>query len=161
MEITNSERLKELKEVFDIFDSNNDGVIETAELKNILRLDINQQMNRIVYELIEEQHDNNHTLDFQEFVNIMTGSIHSHKGENDLYHIIRIFKLFDVNNNGYITADDLRQVILLTGEDISLYEQEQMIKQADIDQDGAISLEEFITIMKTPLHDEFQSNVNY
>ena len=53
------------------------------------------------------------------------------------------FKLYDINNDGYITASELKTVMLSTGEDISDADAQNMIDMADTDGDSRISFEEF------------------
>ena len=51
-------------------------------------------------------------------------------------------------NKVYLTIDDLRKIIFELNEDISEKEMEEMIVKADTNQDGVISLEEFMNILK-------------
>lgn len=53
------------------------------------------------------------------------------------------FALYDLDHNGYITAAELKTVLLSTGEDISDADAQNMIDMADTDGDGRISFEEF------------------
>lgn len=51
------------------------------------------------------------------------------------------FKVFDRDNNGYITAAELRHVMTSIGEKLSDDEVEEMIREADADGDGKIDCE--------------------
>ena len=55
--------------------------------------------------------------------------------------IIEVFKVFDADGNGYITAAELRHV--MTNLDFKLEDEEidEIINEADIDGDGQISCE--------------------
>ncbi|KAF9395679.1 calmodulin-like 3 [Mortierella sp. AD011] len=54
-----------------------------------------------------------------------------------------IFKSFDLDGNGYITAQELSQVMSRQGEDLSSEDIKDMIKAADLNGDNQIDREEF------------------
>ena len=51
------------------------------------------------------------------------------------------FKVFDKNGDGYISASELRQVMMTLGEKLTDDEVEEMIREADIDGDGLVNYE--------------------
>ncbi|GJM96414.1 hypothetical protein PR202_ga13245 [Eleusine coracana subsp. coracana] len=57
------------------------------------------------------------------------------------------FKLFDADQNGYISADELRRMMENLGEKLTDKEVEDMIREADKDGDGLVSYEEFKQMM--------------
>lgn len=57
------------------------------------------------------------------------------------------FKVFDKDGNGYISAAELRHVMTSLGEKLTEEEVDEMIREADIDQDGQINYEEFVKMM--------------
>lgn len=59
-----------------------------------------------------------------------------------------IFEFIDTNNDGTITVDELRAAILSMGEVMSYDDVVQIVREADVDNDGAIDLEEFVKMMK-------------
>ena len=60
----------------------------------------------------------------------------------------RIFKIFDEDDTGKITLDNLRQVATDLKLTVSDKDLEAMIKQADLNEDGEVDIEEFIAVMK-------------
>ena len=67
------------------------------------------------------------------------------------------FEMFDKDKDGTITAKELANVMeTLTGEKPSLDEINSMIKEVDLNSDGKIELEEFITLMMKNLPDTQQ-----
>ena len=58
-----------------------------------------------------------------------------------------IFKYFDKDGNGYITALELSSVMNSLGEKLTEEEVEEMIREADIDGDGQIDYDEFVRMM--------------
>eukprot|EP00644_Phytophthora_capsici_P013499 jgi/Phyca11/115922/e_gw1.29.63.1 len=57
------------------------------------------------------------------------------------------FHEFDVDNSGSISPEELRQLLLASGEDMDDAELASVIQQADTDHDGEINFEEFIALM--------------
>ncbi|KAJ9682349.1 hypothetical protein PVL29_018299 [Vitis rotundifolia] len=57
------------------------------------------------------------------------------------------FKVFDKDQDGYISANELRNVMFNLGEALTDEEAEQMIREADFDGDGKVNYEEFVRMM--------------
>ena len=88
--------------------------------------------------------DGNGTIDFEEFLIMMSKKMKENDSEEEL---MEAFKVFDNDGNGFINIDELRQVMTNLGERLSEEEVEMMIKEADIDGDGLVNYEEFIAMM--------------
>lgn len=58
------------------------------------------------------------------------------------------FKVFDRDNDGYIEAKELRQVMKELGEDFTEEQIRKMMSVADKDGDNRINFEEFSRIMR-------------
>jgi Ca2+-binding EF-hand superfamily protein len=60
------------------------------------------------------------------------------------------FNLFDIDSSGFITADELRQVMnpLITGQKTSNAEWKKLISEIDENGDGLISFDEFKSLMR-------------
>ena len=56
------------------------------------------------------------------------------------------FKVFDKNGNGYISAAEIRHVMTNLGENLTDYEVDEIIREADVDGDGWINYEEFVKV---------------
>lgn len=59
------------------------------------------------------------------------------------------FKAFDKDGNGFISADDLRQVLTKVGVELSEEEVDGMIREADIAGDGNINYRIFTELLIT------------
>lgn len=57
------------------------------------------------------------------------------------------FKVFDKDNNGFISAAELRHVMTNLGEKLTDEEVDEMIREADVDGDGQVNYEEFVKMM--------------
>ncbi|CAL0310362.1 unnamed protein product [Lupinus luteus] len=85
----------------------------------------------------------NKRIDFEEFLNIMCRNVK----ENMVEELKEAFKVFDRDQDGFISATELKHVMMNLGERLSDEEAEQMIREADLDGDGQVSYEEFVVVM--------------
>lgn len=58
-----------------------------------------------------------------------------------------LVQVFDKDQRGFIEAKELRHVLTNIGEKLSTNEMEDMIKEADPDNDGKIQYEEFVRLL--------------
>lgn len=79
--------------------------------------------------------DNNGTIDFPEFLTMMARKMKDTDSEEE---IREAFKVFDRDNNGFISAAELRHVMTSIGEKLTDEEVDEMIREADQDGDGRI-----------------------
>lgn len=107
-------------------------------------LDQNPSEGELIDMINEVDADENGTIDFQEFLNLMSLKM---KDKNSAEQLKDAFKVFDKDQNGFISADELRRVMMNLGEKLSKEDTDEMIREADIDGDGQINYEEFVKIM--------------
>ena len=88
--------------------------------------------------------DGNGTIDFPEFLSLMARKMKDTDTEEEL---IEAFKVFDRDGNGLISAAELRHVMTNLGEKLTDEEVDEMIREADVDIDGLINFEEFVSMM--------------
>merc|ERR1711934_1040853 len=102
----------------------------------------NEELKKMVSDI---DNDGNGTIEFAEFLGMMTGKM----GEKDSREDIeKVFKMFDDDSSTKITFKNLARVAEELGETIDDEELQDMINQADRDSDGAINMDEFYRIMK-------------
>ena len=89
--------------------------------------------------------DGNGTIDYQEFLEMMTTKM-SEKDSRE--EILKAFRLFDDEEKGKISFRNLKRVAKELGENMTDEELHEMIEEADRDGDGEINEEEFLRIMK-------------
>ena len=58
------------------------------------------------------------------------------------------FKVFDKDNNGFISPAELRHVMRNLGEEMTEDEVDEMIKEGDIDGDGQVNYEGKSTVLE-------------
>ncbi|KAG5002764.1 hypothetical protein GLYMA_10G030500v4 [Glycine max] len=132
-------------EAFVVVDKDSDGFITVDELISIVRSLEGNATKEKIQEMISEVDINGNSLsvNFEDFLKIMGRTIK----ENLTEELKDSFKVFDRDNDGYISATELRQVMVKLGERLTDEEVEQMIREADLDGDGRDSYEEFLRFM--------------
>ncbi|KAL6271234.1 hypothetical protein ACE6H2_028145 [Prunus campanulata] len=119
-------QISEFQEAFCLIDKDSD-VIQS--------LDERPTKEEIQDTISEVGAEGNGTIDCEEFLNIMARKMK----ENVAEELKEAFKVFDRDQDGYISAYELRQVTINFGERLSDEEAEQMIREADVDGDGLVS----------------------
>ncbi|XP_022334734.1 neo-calmodulin-like [Crassostrea virginica] len=135
----------DFKETFNLFDKDGDGTISTSELAMVMR-SLGQNPSDMDLEMMLRgvDEDGNGSIDFEEFVLMMAKKLERSNTEDE---IREAFKLFDTDNNGFITVAELRNILTDTGEKIRPEEADELIKAIDKDGDGKIDYEEFCRMM--------------
>merc|ERR1712151_1475996 len=88
--------------------------------------------------------DGNGTIDFPEFLSLMARKMKDSDTEEEL---IEAFKVFGRDGDGFISAGELRYSMTNLGEKLSDQEVDEMIREADLDNDGQINYDEFVKMM--------------
>ncbi|KAL6637025.1 hypothetical protein ACP70R_024597 [Stipagrostis hirtigluma subsp. patula] len=135
------EQIAQFKEAFSLFDKNGDGCITSGELGTVMNsLGQNLTESELQDMINEVDADGNGTIEFHEFLTMMAHKVKDADSEEE---IKEAFKLFDKDQNGYISAAELRHVMANLGEKLTDKEAEEMIREADMDGDGLVNYEEF------------------
>ncbi|KAF2309150.1 hypothetical protein GH714_000857 [Hevea brasiliensis] len=122
-----------------------EGCITTKELGSVMRsLGQNPTESELQDMINEVDADQNGTIDFPEFLNLMARKMKDTDSEEELKEA---FKVFDKDQNGFISAAELRHVMTNLGEKLSDEEVDEMIREADIDGDGQVNYEEFVRMV--------------
>ena len=137
--------INEFKEAFNIFDKDKDGYITIKELDQIMKKLGQAPTESELQNMINEVDiDGNGTIDFREFLGIMTKKLKETDSEDEL---IEVFKIFDSDGNGLINSNELLNVMVTLGENANKTDIEELIKEVDHDGDGFINFEEFIRLI--------------
>ncbi|CAG9826570.1 unnamed protein product [Diabrotica balteata] len=139
------DQVAEFKEAFMLFDKDEDGTITMAELGVVMRSLGQRPTETELRDMVNEvDQDGNGTIEFNEFLQMMSKKMKDADGEEELKEA---FRVFDKNNDGLISSNELRHVMTSLGERLSEEEVDDMIKEADLDGDGQVNYEEFVTIL--------------
>jgi Ca2+-binding EF-hand superfamily protein len=123
----NESEVEDLREAFELFDTDGNGTIDTNELKAAMQNLGFDAKNHTVYQMISDI-DRNGTgdINFDEFLDLMTVKL----GDNDSEEEVRkVFNLFDDDKTGYITIQNLKRVAKDLNENMSDADLLEMIER--------------------------------
>ncbi|CAF0865717.1 unnamed protein product [Adineta steineri] len=141
-----SSQIRELRQAFDLFDTDNSGGISVVELKQALGalgVKVTDQEARQMFSAIDI--DKNGRIEFEEFADVVADSYFKKFSRAE---ILEAFQRFDHNHDGYIEVDELKSILARLGRNFSNDEVRRMIAQVDRDGNGKISIEEFAALVE-------------
>jgi calmodulin len=130
-----------------VIDRDGDGYISAEDLQIVIQsLGGNPRESEIQEMIHEVDEDGKGTISFDEFLKIMA---RKSKTENDEDEDLKeAFAIFDMDGNGFVTAQEMQQVMSNFGISLSMEDVVEMIKSADVDGDGTLNIEEFYSLMR-------------
>ncbi|XP_030534903.1 neo-calmodulin-like [Rhodamnia argentea] len=139
------QQIDEFQEAFCLLDKDGDGSITIKELATAIKsLDQHPTEEELQSMINEADTDGHGTIEFGEFLNLMARKIKETEIEEELKEA---FRVIDKDQDGYISLNELKRVMINLGEKSTEEELEEMMREADLDGDGQISYEEFIRMM--------------
>ena len=149
VELLSEQEICELHEAFNIFDVESDGSIAASQLMLLMKA-LKPKISEDELDNIFNEYniDKNGQIYFNQFLKIMAKRLKNIQEDED-EDLKRSFSYLDRNKNGLISINEIRYMVLHSKKvDISESDIETIIREADTDGDGLISLEEFMTVMK-------------
>ncbi|CAM4706616.1 unnamed protein product [Leuciscus chuanchicus] len=144
--------VQELREAFNEFDKDKDGLISCKDLGNLMRT---MGYMPTEMELIELGQNINMNLggrvDFEDFVELMTPKLLAETaGMIGVKELRDAFKEFDMDGDGSITTEELRCAMSkLLGEHMNHREIDAVVQEADNNGDGTVDFEEFVKMLSS------------
>lgn len=140
------EQKADIKEAFNLFDTEATGLIDSKELKVAIRaLGFEPKKEEIKRMIAEIDKNGTGKITFTDFQQLMTVKM-AEKDSNE--EILKAFRLFDDDETGKISFKNLKRVAKELGENLNDEELQEMIEEADLDGDGEVNEEEFLRVMK-------------
>lgn len=133
------EQIEEFKEAFELFDKNGDGRVTASELGIVMHSLGHAPTDQELVDMVNEiDEDGNGSIEFDEFVTMMSRKVMDSESDKELQEA---FQVFDKDSDGFISPVELRFVMMNLGEQLSEQEVTDMIREADIDGDGKVNFE--------------------
>lgn len=135
------EEIGKLWQAFNVFDEDGNGAISTAELAQVMQSLGQNPSETELRDLIKEVDvDLSGTIDFEEFKALLVAQ------QGDRGSRLKLaFSVFDEDNSGRITANEMRSVMQQFG--ITDTELDEMVQEVDEDGDGSIAFAEFCQLV--------------
>ena len=130
-----SEEIKaDYMDAFNLFDTNHDGTINSQKIREIMqklgKYPTEEQLQRLIANVAKYD---SKKISFDDFVDMME---QLNKENDPEVEILNSFQIFDVENSGLISNQDLFHIIRTFGETLTDKEIEEIISEADVDGDG-------------------------
>ena len=136
-----TDQLAEYKRVFARFDKSGDGSITGSELiplMEYLGLPINLRQFNALLKSVDSNNDGK--ISFDEFLVMMATKA---KTES----LAKVFRAADINKDGYLSKEELRNVLQKNGKSVSDNDMERYMAIGDRNGDGKLNYEEFTVLM--------------
>lgn len=138
--------VRELKAAFQAIDTDGTGMIQAEELSSILRQkQMNMSGNEVQEMISQMDYQGNQMINYSEFL-AATIDVQNFLTDSKLK---AIFKQFDTDSSGVITAENIMLAMQKLGKEMSLQEVESMISQHDIAGDKVLNYDEFRRVFFT------------
>uniref|UniRef100_A0A7S2GJ83 EF-hand domain-containing protein n=1 Tax=Haptolina brevifila TaxID=156173 RepID=A0A7S2GJ83_9EUKA len=147
LELSEQQR-SEIRQAFDLFDTDGQGVIDANALKVVLRalgFEPRKEEVKAMIASAEGSEEGTGMIDFNEFLELLLVKMSEKDTKEDA---MRAFRQFDLDHQGRISFANLQAVARELGETMTNEEIGEMINEADLDKDGYINEDEFLRILK-------------
>ena len=135
----NEIQIQRYQKAFDYVDKKKTGEVPVSEIGNLLSVakeedfdqdDINEALDKV-------GKGNEDTLTSEEFLQFMTEL-------NNPNNIVDAFRLFDADNNGYISIDEFKYILKMVDSPLSDKDVKEIFDTFDVSRDGKIDYKEFV-----------------
>ena len=137
------DEIEEIREAFNLFDTENSGQIDPKELKAAMQSLGFESKNPTIYQMIADLETEGPSIDFDTFLRAITEKLGDKESKSGIQ---KIFNLFDDDNTGFISIKNLQRVAKELGETMNGDELKEMLERAASDGQD-ITFEDFYNIM--------------
>eukprot|EP00095_Tigriopus_kingsejongensis_P006110 snap_masked-scaffold872_size86337-processed-gene-0.6 protein:Tk06110 transcript:snap_masked-scaffold872_size86337-processed-gene-0.6-mRNA-1 annotation:"troponin isoform 1" len=144
-----TDEIKVLKICFNMFDVKDVAFLSSNDLDDILRAmgfrPSKEELNDILEEIDE---DGSGEIEFAEFCQLCAKFLVEEPDEDTMKAELKeAFRIYDRNANGYITTDQLREIISELDQRLTTEDLDGIIEEIDEDGSGTMDFDEFCGMM--------------
>ncbi|XP_065300925.1 uncharacterized protein [Dermacentor albipictus] len=143
-------KVAELRDLFSKFDADRSGTVAFEHVDEILRtaarVIVEPEFKKRVKSTAPD--DLQQKVQFPEFLDMVQKCTRAFNPQTDLQDA---FRVFDRDGHGFITTAELRHVVTTLGERMTDEEADELIREADPNNEGQVDYENFIKIISTPV----------
>lgn len=144
VELLTEEQQLRLRREFHRFDRDRSGFISAGEMLQVLRLlGNNPTLGEFDTVLKSIDRNNDGVVDFREFAHVWWKREQETMEQDFESELHLAFGVFDANDDGIISAAELRNMLTTLGERMTDAEVDEFLAECDTDASGSISFEEF------------------
>src|SRR4051794_38015330 len=132
------EVIADLKAAFALYDKDGDGVVTTFEFASTLKgFGVNIEGTAFEDLITRADEDHNGSIDFDEFVKMMTMNVHTQAASEDEpldpeeERLIKAFEEYDENGDGFISVEEFHKALNNAGQKVSLSDVEKLVSKVD------------------------------
>jgi len=140
----NEEAVEKFRALFTKADKKRSGKITINEFKELMRVNF-EDVDPNVISGINEVADNNGNITMDGYINFMKVNFLDTEEED----VIRAFKVFDKDNNGYLTCAEFKHILTTLGDKFTEDEVDEVFREANLKGDGKLNYVEFVDFWKS------------
>ncbi|CAH8562588.1 unnamed protein product [Schistosoma rodhaini] len=146
------ETITEYKAQFDALDHDKTGKVSVPDVTVLIRkvglMPSNLEIEELIADVDKEKTALIEGITFDQFCEIASRMYNEIYTESD---IIEAFRTFDIENNGFLSASELRRALCTVGENLTEVEMDALLEKAKVDSDGNVHYEEFVRSITSDL----------
>merc|ERR1711962_966832 len=132
-----------------MFDTDQDGVITFNETRNIFRCLGKRVPDESIEEKVKKHSEDqkNLSLEFNEFLKLISGEL-KEDPTSDQEQLLQAFRMFDKDEDGKLTEEELRRIMVSLGEfAIKDAEFDEILQLVERDEDGLLDYTELCNVL--------------
>jgi len=139
---------QEMREAFSLFDKDGNGTISLNELGSVMRA-LGQNPTQKELEQIMKNADvsKSGNLTYDEYVSVINA--HCLNSLDIEIQLRQAFLVFDRDKSGYLSLPELKEVLCTMGEPLTQDEVKLVLSKIDVNNDGKVDVEEFVSFLCT------------
>ena len=129
--------ISQYRKAFAAHEKDEEGKISPKYLGEVMRsVGMNPTQAELQDMINEADGERKGAIEFGEFLNMMEGKKDYVESEDE---VLAAFRVFDADGTGYVSAEELREVLTSLGEKLTEEEVEELFSEGEIDTDGFIN----------------------